>query len=288
MSDAPVVNTIGLISDTHFQDLLFELPQSLAQTWGQVDLILHAGDVGDLSVLDHLGQIAPVVAVHGNDEPPQTKQELPYQQLLTVHGLRLLLWHSHYPDPAEERLNRGGPWGPKLQRIGERGLQSGAALVIYGHTHVPMTYFHQGLALVNPGALASSSYFARPKIASIALLKIRSDQSYQITHFDLATGQPMEFPSPLPETSFSSFGQLYQEWLLEPDLIPYIPSLRQIPFENYKAVMHSFLPLYKRCLTTGVIQRQELLDAILSSPLVTPHDRQQVSAVLQAPSGSVG
>ena len=79
MTGGPAIATLGLLSDTHFHDRLFELPPHLAAIFAGVDLILHAGDVGDISVLDELGHIAPVVAVHGNDEPEHVKQWLPYQ-----------------------------------------------------------------------------------------------------------------------------------------------------------------------------------------------------------------
>src|SRR5688500_17695585 len=121
--------TIGLISDTHFADRLWELPERLAETWRGVDLILHAGDVGELAVLDALGRIAPVVAVHGKDEPGYVKQERPGQQLVALAGKRVLLWHSHYPDPIEEKARRPGPWGPKLERIAARGRDLGASIV---------------------------------------------------------------------------------------------------------------------------------------------------------------
>ena len=65
----PIVCTIGIVSDTHFQDRSFDLPERLGAVWADVDLILHAGDIGDLCVLDLLGKFAPTIAVHGNDEP---------------------------------------------------------------------------------------------------------------------------------------------------------------------------------------------------------------------------
>ena len=65
-----------------------------------VDVVLHAGDVGELWALDRLSAIAPVIAVHGNDETADAQQELPYQQLVVAGGARILLTHAHYPDHA--------------------------------------------------------------------------------------------------------------------------------------------------------------------------------------------
>jgi len=171
MSDS-IISAIGLISDTHYQDRLFDMPDSLWDIWRDVDLILHAGDVGELDVLDILSKYAPTIAVHGNDDPDHIKQDLPYQQIVTVRGIRILLWHSHYVDPVEEKANRKGVWGPKLARIVDRGHEVDAQIVVYGHTHVPMIYQHEDVILINPGALASGSYFTRQKISSVGKLHI--------------------------------------------------------------------------------------------------------------------
>src|SRR2546428_11516176 len=67
-ADLPVERVaarLGLISDTHLPERCPALPPSLARVFAGVDLILHAGDLGALSVLDRLSAIAPVVAVHG-------------------------------------------------------------------------------------------------------------------------------------------------------------------------------------------------------------------------------
>ena len=62
---------IGLISDTHMPERWPRLPSCIFSLFDGVDLILHAGDVGELWVLDELSLIAPVIAVHGNDDTEQ-------------------------------------------------------------------------------------------------------------------------------------------------------------------------------------------------------------------------
>ena len=117
--------------------------------------------MGDLSVLDQLGQIAPVAAVHGNDEPAAAVRDLPEQQLLMRGGVRLLLWHSHYPDPVVERANRKGNWGPKLDRLAARTREAGAQVLVYGHSHVPALNRRAGVILFNPGARWPRAAFSR-------------------------------------------------------------------------------------------------------------------------------
>ena len=52
---------IGLISDTHIPEAMPELPNQVRTVFDDTDLILHAGDLHCLEVLDWLGEIAPVL-----------------------------------------------------------------------------------------------------------------------------------------------------------------------------------------------------------------------------------
>lgn len=268
--------SIGLLSDTHYQDRLFDLPAGLKHVWADVDLILHAGDVGDLAVLDLLSRQAPTIAVHGNDEPEHTRQQLPRQQMVTVHGLRILVWHSHYSDPVKEQANRKGPWEPKLERIADQGRRVGARIVVYGHTHVPMVYRCADVLLINPGALASGSYFTRQTVSSVAKLQIPGDGDVRVTHFDVVTTQPIVFAVADPGEDFAFLADQYQAWMVEPDLVPVVDALRKLAYEDIRAVVRAVAPLYKRCLSGGPMRRDDLISAIRSDPLISPNDKQSI------------
>jgi hypothetical protein len=84
---------VGLISDTHAPDRCKELPKAIFEALAGVDLILHAGDIGELWVLDQLSAIASVNAVHGNDETDEATAALPYWQTVVVAGHRLVITH---------------------------------------------------------------------------------------------------------------------------------------------------------------------------------------------------
>src|SRR4029450_3188364 len=103
---ARVAACVGLISDTHLPQRCLALPEAIFTVFRGFDVILHAGDVGELRVLNELSRCAPVVAVHGNDETAEAQRELPYQQVVAVAGQRILLWHSHFPDRVDEMLSR--------------------------------------------------------------------------------------------------------------------------------------------------------------------------------------
>ena len=62
------ISLIGLISDTHIPEAGKSLWPEVIRIFKEVDLILHAGDMHDLSVLKELEEIAPVLACRRNGE----------------------------------------------------------------------------------------------------------------------------------------------------------------------------------------------------------------------------
>jgi putative phosphoesterase len=179
---------IGLVSDTHMPQRLPALPTTLFTVLAGVDLLLHAGDVGELWVLDELSWIAPVIAVHGNDDTADAQRELPYQQVIVVAGQRILLTHAHYPDRAEELASRvDDAWEPKLARRAAMARSAGAQIAVFGHTHIPMAVEYDGVLLINPGAFGPPNLTTRQRIQSVAILNMREGFPPSVRHIDLAT-----------------------------------------------------------------------------------------------------
>lgn len=175
---------LGLISDTHIPDRCPFLPPSALTVFEGVNLILHAGDVGDLRVLDELSSAAPVVAVHGNDEAvPGAQELLPLQQIISVNRHRICLTHGHDPDRQREKDDR---WAGKHARLARQAIAAGAQILLYGHTHVPGVALSQGVWLINAGALASGSYATRQRAQTVALIYLRDDGKPYTIHVDLA------------------------------------------------------------------------------------------------------
>src|SRR5262249_31935067 len=166
-----------------------------------------------------LSAIAPVIAVHGNDETVAAQQELPYQQMIVVAGQRILLTHAHYPDRAAElESRRDDAWGPKLARRAAFGRRAGASIVVFGHTHIPMAHRYDGTLLVNPGAIASSSPTTRQLRQTIALLFIRDDGAPFVVHVDLAAPNRPFVPRIDWDAGFRATLDQYNESILAPDL----------------------------------------------------------------------
>jgi putative phosphoesterase len=126
---APPAGFVGLISDTH--GLL--RPEALAALRG-ARLILHAGDVGDLAILDRLREIAPVRAVFGNTDGGRVRRVLPETDLVEAgDGVSIYLIHI-------------------LEELDVDPDAAGCAAVMYGHTHVPKVEQRKNVWYLNPGS----------------------------------------------------------------------------------------------------------------------------------------
>ncbi|MGH7677713.1 MAG: metallophosphoesterase family protein [Gemmatimonadaceae bacterium] len=136
---------IGLISDTHG----LVRPSVFTALQG-VDLILHAGDVGD-GVLTELGVIAPVRAVAGNTDPPGI---LPPALDIEIEGIRIHVSHGN---------ELGIPTPEKLQ------ARYSADVIVYGHTHRQLVLRADSRWVVNPGAAGHRRFKLLP---SVGLLRI--------------------------------------------------------------------------------------------------------------------
>jgi putative phosphoesterase len=137
---------IGVIADTH--GLL--RPQAL-QVLSGVELIIHAGDIGNPKVLAGLARLAPVQAVRGNVDRGDWAAALPRTRVVEVGGLHLYVLHELFSldlDPAA----------------------AGFAAVIYAHSHEPHLERQDGVLYLNPGS-AGPRRFTLP--VTLALLRVQ-------------------------------------------------------------------------------------------------------------------
>src|SRR5687767_10783879 len=124
---------LGLISDTHGL-----LRAEVFEVFRGVDRILHAGDIGDPTLLAALGTIAPVAAVWGNIDGEEVRDAVPEILEIRIEGFDFLLIHGHQLGvPTPEKLNRAWP---------------AAEVIVFGHTHRPLlTVVDQVVTVMNPG-----------------------------------------------------------------------------------------------------------------------------------------
>lgn len=280
---------IGLISDTHMPQRWAELPTAVFELFQDVDLILHAGDVGELWVLDKLSSIAPVVAVHGNDETPDAQRELPYQQIITVAGQRILLWHSHFSDRVDEMTDRLVDW-PLRQKLGRmvgRAQRAGATICVFGHWHIPLVCQQEGVTVINPGAIASGNPFTRQLVQTVALLEVAENGRLHLTHHNLAEPERPYLPPTDLDASFTPNLTQFSRTILAPDLAHLPPQrLWEIIHLDSRHLYPAILRAAHRCWSgeRPYLTRADLIAEIQQDPAIIPQTQSQaIEAITQLP-----
>jgi uncharacterized protein len=139
---------VAVLADTHAPRRWRSCPPTVARLLRGVDLILHAGDVCTADVLRELASYAPVQAVRGNNDGPDVAAwGAPETLELDLDGLPVAMVH-----------NSGAAAG-RLARL--RGRFPAAALVVFGHSHIPLDQGGsgggaggdaRGLRIFNPGS----------------------------------------------------------------------------------------------------------------------------------------
>lgn len=140
------IKVVGVIADTHGL-----LPPASIKLLKGVDLIIHAGDVGNIEILNELKAIAPVVAVRGNMDMTEELSELPETEAIEVGGFLLYVVHD-------------------IHKLDIAPAEAGFDAVIFGHLHYPTVTEKNGVLFLNPGSVAQPR---RNYPASMALLHIQ-------------------------------------------------------------------------------------------------------------------
>ena len=131
---------IGVVSDTHIPARGRFLPQALFTALRDVQLVLHAGDLVQESVLDELRALAPVEAVSGNMDPPPLRKRLGRKKLVKIGKVLIGLIHGE------------GAHRSALQRALEVFRSLRPAVIVFGHSHMPLCETHEGILMFNPGS----------------------------------------------------------------------------------------------------------------------------------------
>jgi len=154
--------TIGLISDTHVPARAREIPKEVFVVFEDVDFIVHAGDLVDLSVIDELEEIAPVLAVHGNMDGPEIRGKLPKMNSVKVFERKIGVIH-----------NPGALFGTRKMR--EIALQNSFDALVFGHTHSSSIRWEGRRLFINPGSPTNPipSFISKPSVALLRLSKER-------------------------------------------------------------------------------------------------------------------
>jgi putative phosphoesterase len=148
--------------------------------------VLHAGDIGDLAVLDALAAAAgaPVHAVRGNIDArtPGVPDVLRIDVAGRAGGaFRILLVHIAVA-------------GPRLRAdVAREATAARASLVVCGHSHVPFIGRDRGLTVFNPGSIGPRRFHLPIVLGSIDI----GPDGLKLAHIDCETGRPW-LPPALP------------------------------------------------------------------------------------------
>jgi putative phosphoesterase len=128
---------IGVISDTHnFLD------PKIPELFAGVGHILHAGDIGNATIISELEEIAPVTAIYGN-----TDMNLPFKEteVIELAARKFLIHHIVNPHAPGERVK-------------ERIARARPDVVVFGHTHRTFCETIGGVLYFNPGSAGKPKF----------------------------------------------------------------------------------------------------------------------------------
>ena len=148
---------IGLLSDTHNA-----LDPRIFDYFKDVDEIWHAGDVGDVKVIDQLEAFKPLIGVYGNIDNTEVRQQFPEFQRITREGVSVLMTHIG-----------GKPGRYSKPLIAELQMNGAPQLFVCGHSHILMVKYDSRFKMlwINPGACGNHGFHVVRTILRFDLLK---------------------------------------------------------------------------------------------------------------------
>jgi putative phosphoesterase len=145
---------IGVLSDTHLIEPDKWFLAKAEQCFAEADMILHAGDLTSLSVLDVFNG-KTVHAVHGNMCGPKTRNVLPESKIVEVENFSLALVHGFgfSPNIEDKLFDAFAP----------------VDCIVYGHTHRPVCYRYGPTLIMNPGSFTGTGTYGLLRIGAKGL-----------------------------------------------------------------------------------------------------------------------
>ena len=156
----------GVLSDTHLirPDAFFR--KQIKQCFHACDVIIHAGDLTDLSVLE-VFHGKTIYAVHGNMCDGRVRSCHPQQLVFTLNRFTIGLTH-------------GAQLGPDIETALWK-LFPEADCMIYGHTHRPTCHHYGKTLFLNPGSFQATSRYGAPGTYAI----LEADNELRVNLFEI-------------------------------------------------------------------------------------------------------
>lgn len=138
---------IGVISDTHIPDRAQYLPLQIMQEFKKMDMIIHAGDLVELNVLEKLRAICPdVKAVWGNMDPLNVRNKLPGKLIFKAGNHNIGVMHGY-----------GAP-NKLTDFLASVFKDDDVSVIIFGHTHYSVNEKRGNILFFNPGSLTDKLF----------------------------------------------------------------------------------------------------------------------------------
>ncbi|MFC1594488.1 metallophosphoesterase family protein [Candidatus Omnitrophota bacterium] len=155
---------IGVISDTHIPTQAQDIAPEVYEAFSGVDLILHAGDLVQLSVLESLKNIAPVRAVYGNMDTPAVRAVLPVKDIIQCENFTIGLMHGYgSAHNLEEKV--------------ASEFQEKVDVIVFGHSHKAVNETRGWILYFNPGSPTDDTF---AEFKSFGILEIEKKITGQI------------------------------------------------------------------------------------------------------------
>lgn len=133
---------VVVVSDTHMPRMAKKLPDPLIEALKTADVILHAGDWTDVSIVTMLRKYAPVHGICGNNDGHELVRMLGLRRIVTLEGVRIGIVHGHGQGKREDTETRAF-----------RAFEPGEVdVIVFGHSHIPLHKQRDGILLFNPGS----------------------------------------------------------------------------------------------------------------------------------------
>ncbi|MBN1540849.1 metallophosphoesterase family protein [candidate division KSB1 bacterium] len=149
---------IGILSDTHGT-----LPAEIFTAFDGVDRIIHAGDIGSMTIIAELTALAPVTAVYGNCDDWSVRSHLKPATSFSCLGFDIQI--SHFPRDLRESVDPDH------------------TLIVWGHTHRAEIRRSKAGLVINPGSACKPR---GDEPATVALLTLAADKPPRAKIVELA------------------------------------------------------------------------------------------------------
>ena len=130
---------IGVIADTHIPVSTNKLPSKIYEKFKDCDLIIHAGDLVEMSAVEELEKIAETRAVYGNMDSSEVKKTLPEKILFEAEGKKIGVVHGK------------GSASRIIENV-RKSFSKKPDIIIFGHSHTPLNKTIDGILFFNPGS----------------------------------------------------------------------------------------------------------------------------------------